>query len=348
MSDMLLRELSNADIDWFVTTGTRQQLADAAVLIQPNQALDEMYLLLEGTLAVRLPNKSATGLGSPTKPTNMIAQMTRGELLGESWLFNARPVVQVAAAPEATVLSISRSALEGKLRTDIEFAAHFYRALALIMSERIRRIFENPDQVRYGAHRTVKEAVFVFSELHDSDIDWMVRQGTVDEVASGEILLHAGRPVDALYTVVDGQFAIAMADQPCDPLSFCSRGLSEQAAQQTFRTATYISRGGLPGIISFLDFRPLPVTIRAMEPSQVLSIPRQQVAIKLQEDLGFASRFYRVIATQMANLLSAVTLLRGDDDDEMDEELDVAALQQVSHGGTKFDWMLRQLGVGCP
>ena len=340
MSDMLLRELSNADIDWFVTTGTRQRLTDAAVLIQPNQSLEAMYLLLEGTLAVRLPAQAASN--------DVVAQMTRGELLGESWLFNTRPVVQVAAAPEATVLSVARSTLEAKLGSDVEFAAHFYRALALIMSERIRRIFEHPERVRYGAQRTVKEAVFVFGELHNSDIDWMVRQGQVEEVPAGQVLLHAGRPVDALYTVVDGQFAIAMADNPCDPLSLCSQGLSDQAVQQTFRTATYISRGGLPGIISFLDFRPLPVTIRAVQPSRVLSIPRQQVASKLQEDLGFASRFYRVIATQMANLLGAVTLLRGDSSDDTDEELDLETLQQVSHGGTKFDWMLRQLGVSCP
>lgn len=342
MSDMLLRELSNADIDWLVTTGTREQLTDAAVLIAPQQSLQAMYLLLDGTLSVQLPGRAQAD--SP----HVVAQMTRGELLGESWLFNTLPVVQVSAAPAATVLSVSRPVLEAKLSSDIEFAAHFYRALALIMSERIRRIFENPERVRYGARQTVKEAVFIFSELHDSDIDWMVQQGQVEEVGQEQVLLHTGRPVDALYTVVDGQFAIAMADNPCDPLSLCSHGLSQQAVQQTYKTATYLSRGGLPGIISFLDFRPLPVTIRATVPARVLSIPRQQVAIKLQEDLGFASRFYRVIATQMANLLGAVTQLHGKNIDETDEELDLETLQQVSHGGSKFDWMLRQLGVGCP
>ncbi|MEL6137238.1 MAG: cyclic nucleotide-binding domain-containing protein [Cyanobacteria bacterium J06628_6] len=344
MSDMLLRELSNADIDWMVTTGTRQQLTNEAVLIRPEQSLEAMYLLLEGTLAVKLPSQA----DKPTNEENTVATMSRGELLGESWLFNTRPVVQVVAAPEATVLSVSKSQLEAKLSSDVEFAAHFYRALALIMSERIRRIFEHPERVRYGAQQTVKEAVFVFSELHDSDIDWMVRRGTVEKVSAGQILLHAGRPVDALYTVVDGQFEIALSDQPCDPLSLCSQGLSEQAAKQSFKTATYISRGGLPGIIAFLDFRPLPVTIRATESARVLAIPRQQVAIKLQEDLGFASRFYRVIATQMANLLGAVTLLRGDTGAASDqEELNLDELQQVCHGGTKFDWMLKQLGVSA-
>ena len=30
---------------------------------------------------------------------------------------------------------------------------------------------------------------------------------------------------------------------------------------------------------------------------------------------------------------------------ELDEELDSEQLQQVSEGGTKFDWMLKQLNV---
>jgi bacteriocin-type transport-associated protein len=356
MSDLLLRELSNADIDWLVTTGTRQQLTPNEVLIHPERPVDALFLLLEGTLSVRL-SKSRSGSSdiNNSLDSHEIATMTRGELFGESWLFKAMPVVGIVAAGPAVVLVIPQSVLLDKLHQDVDFAAHFYRVLALIMSERIRRIFEHPEKVRYGSSQVVKEALFVFSELRDSDIDWMISTGTVEKLSADKVLLQAGRPVDALHTVLDGQLAITIVDQPCDPLSMCWQGLESQGAEQPFRTATYISRGGLPGIISFLDFRPLPVTIRAVSASLLLTIPRRKVAIKLQEDLGFASRFYRVIATQTVNLLRSVTLLHSEIDgkpssalaDTDEDELNLEELQRVSEGAAKFDWMLRQLGVGC-
>lgn len=353
MSDLLIRELSNTDIDWLVQTGTRRSLAPEEILIRPDQEVKSLFILLEGKLSICLPNLQAMKQGQlACDNSGTIARGTRGELLGESWLFNTKPVVLVMAAEETVVLDVPKEALLDKLKQDIAFAAHFYRVLALIMSERIRNIFEQPEKVRYGSKRLVKEALSVFSELRDSDIDWMVSSGKVKKLTSEQRLLKAGRPVDALYTVLDGQFAIAMSDKPCDPLSLCFEDPSD-LKPETFKTATYISRGGLPGIISFLDFQPLPVTISAVKEALVLSIPRQQVAIKLQEDMGFASRFYRVICTQTVNLLRSVTLLRGEASDEpgmdnaQDGEMDLDELQQVCHGGTKFDWMLKQLGVGC-
>ncbi|MEM9907996.1 MAG: cyclic nucleotide-binding domain-containing protein [Cyanobacteria bacterium P01_D01_bin.44] len=341
MSDILLRELSNPDIDWLVTHGQRQQLTAADVLISPGQTLDALYLLLEGSLSVHAPGGDEE-----------ITRLSRGELLGEGWLFDAKPVVSVRAVDRALVLTIPKTELLNKLRQDVGFAAHFYRALALIMSERIRLLFEQSELLRYQSGQMVKEALFVFGELHDSDLAWMMNSGRVEKLAADRVLLHAGRPVDALYTVLDGQLAIATTDRPCDPLSLCFQGLEQHGATQDFKPMAYISRGGLPGIISFLDFQPLPVRIHAVSDALLLAIPRQKVAIKLQEDLAFAARFYRVIATQMANLLSAVVSV-GEGADQgslsvaLDDELDLDELQRVSEGGTKFDWMLKHLGVGC-
>ncbi|MEO1403069.1 MAG: cyclic nucleotide-binding domain-containing protein [Cyanobacteria bacterium J06635_1] len=341
MSDILLRELSNPDIDWLVTHGQRQPLTAADVLIKPGQVLDALYLLLEGNLTVYAPGDGGE-----------ITQLSRGELIGEGWLFDARPVVSVKATNAALVLAVPKVDLSNKLRQDVGFAAHFYRALALIMSERIRLLFEQSELLRYRSGQMVKEALFVFGELHDSDLGWMMSAGRVEKLAADRVLLHAGRPVDALYTVLDGELAIATTDRPCDPLSLCFQGLEKHGATQDFKPMAYISRGGLPGIISFLDFQPLPVRIHAVRDSLLLAIPRQQVAIKLQEDLAFAARFYRVIATQMANLLTAVVSVgegpdRGSISVQLDDELDLDELQRVSEGGTKFDWMLKQLGVGC-
>jgi CRP-like cAMP-binding protein len=365
MSDVLLRELSNADIDWLATTGQRQTLAATDILIYPEQPLDALYLLLEGHLTVCLPDRRSLQQGKPTCDRNAkLAQVSRGELLGESWLFNTTPTALVSADDAAVVLSIPKTSLAQKLQTDMGFAAHFYRALALILSERLRLMFEKPDQLRYGTQQIIKEALIVFSELHDSDIDWMISAGTVQKIQPNQVLLRSGRPVEALYTLLDGQLAITLTSHQSDPLALCCQGLDQASQDQP--PIAYISRGGLPGISSFLEFQPLPVTIRATRQSQVFSIPRQRIAIKLQEDVGFASRFYRVMATHMANLLKVMVTLIGDrsapasapsteqsskhenlHENLAEEELDLDTLQQVCQGGTKFDWMLKQLGVSC-
>lgn len=339
MSDILLRELDNAELDWLVTTGQRQSLQVGDALVQPGQSLDALYLLLEGELMMRSPSTEAS-------------QLTRGEIIGESWLFKSPCVVSVTATAPAVVLAVPKAALTAKLQQDVGFCAHFYRALALILSERIRGLFEKSELLRYRSGQMVKEALFVFGELHDSDIDWMMSAGQLEKLSANRVLLNAGRPVDALYTVLDGQLAIATTESPCDPLSTCSHGLEEMGATQNFNPIAYISRGSLPGIISFLDFQPLPVRIHAVSEALLLAIPRRQVTIKLQEDLSFAARFYRVIATQMASLLTTVVSLGTNDSgalpDQLDSvELDMTELQQVSQGAAKFDWMLKQLGVGC-
>ncbi len=341
MSDILLRELSNDDIDWLVRAGQRYQLAVADVLIRPGQTLDVLYLILEGNLAIHAP-------GSDRE----IAQRSRGELVGEGWLFNLQPVILATASSPVLVLTIPKAVLVNKLHQDVGFAAHFYRAIALMMSEQMRQLLAHSALLRYQSGQMVKEALFVFGELHDSDIDWMISAGQVKKLAAEKFLLHIGRPVDALYTVLDGQLAIATTDHPCDPLANCSDGLEEHSAAHRFKTIAYLSRGGLPGIVSLLDSQPMPVRLQAVRESLLLAISKQQVTVKLQQDLGFAARFYRVMATQLANLLAVVTAV-GDMTDsraltvELEDELDLEELQRASQGATKFDWMLKHLGVGC-
>lgn len=342
MPNILLQVLSNADIDWLVTTGQRQHLKDGEVLMSPGQSLSELYVLLEGRLVVQTSGDHGEDPGE-------FAQLSRGDLVGEGWLFDNEPVALVRAAGAAIALSIPKNKLTRKLQQDLSFAAHFYRAIALTASEQIRLLFENSELLRYQSGQMVKEALFVFGELQDSDLDWMVSAGSVEKLKAGKVLLNARRPVDALYTLLDGQLAIATTENPCDPFSTCSNGLEKLGASQNFSAIAYLSRGGLPGIISFLDFQPLPVRISAVKESLLLAIPRQKVSIKLQEDLGFAARFYRVIATQAANLLNTVMAASGDPggvaDMKIDDELDIEALQRISQGGAKFDWMLNHLGI---
>ena len=144
MSDVLLQALTNTDIDWMVTTGERHSLengmalntlgdsSEAATSGATNSTTftESIHLLLEGQLAMSAPCSNKEFLC-----------LSRGAMIGTDCLFSLQSAAVVTAKGKATVLSITKPQLQEKIKSDVDFAAHFYRAIALIMSERIRRQF---------------------------------------------------------------------------------------------------------------------------------------------------------------------------------------------------------------
>jgi bacteriocin-type transport-associated protein len=347
MTDTLLRELSNADLDWIITHGDRKKLPAGCDLVNPRTAQDALFLLIEGRLGLNLPKVGATD----NEELVVLDELMHGEVVGIASLLDVPDVTIIRTLEPSLVLSLGIPQLQAKLREDIAFAAHFYRAIAIMLSNRLRRVFEHPDRIQFWGDRTTKDVLSVFGELRDSDVDWLVAFGQTQQFGGDRVLLQAGRPVDALYILLDGEVAISAPPFPFDSLHLCFAGLEASSRGQTaFAT---LSRGTMPGIISFLDFRPLPVTFRTVRESLVFALPRQTLATKLQVDDSFASRFYRVTAIQILALLQSLNMRLATGNDatismdsaEMDEELDMDDLQQMSEGAKKFNWMLSQLGV---
>lgn len=352
MTDILLRELTNSDLDWLITHSEKRSLQAAEILLYPYQVTEHLFILISGQLALRSQQSAS-----------VLTTITRGEMVGEDPLFQLQSDTQIQAVTDSVVLAISYTELMHKMQHEPCFASHLYRAIAIVLSERLRSLFESPERLQFQYNQSVKEALFVFGELRDSDIDWLMQTGTVTSLMVNKVLLQAGRPVDALHIILDGRLSIATPDGSTDPLILCFMGLEESS--KSYRVFAEISKGGLPGISSFLDARPLPVTIRAVTTTRVLSIPRPQLMAKLQQDVSFAARFYRVIAVQIATLLQTVIHQVGQQADQnqtaltearptdrinqpdqtaMDEdELNLADLEQISQGAARFDWMLSQL-----
>lgn len=350
MADILLQELSNADIDWMVTTGLQERIAAGTILLRPGEPADAIYLLLDGVLSL------LSGEGGD-HPEREMATLVRGEIVGVATALKANPISStIQAKQDSVVLKLSQEQLAAKLSQDRCFAAHFYRAIALLLSERLRRMYEKPAQLGFEEEQPIKGALSVFGELHDSDIDWLVATGRVEKVLPNKVLLHAGRPVDALHIILDGLLSIAVPEGNYDSLSLCFQGLERNNQPQ--RIIASLSKGALPGITAFLDFQPLPVTIRAVEESLVFTVPRSELVSKLQQDVGFASRFYRVIALDVLDLLRSVMDRLGcgqrnytqhhvmASETEYEDELDLDELHQMSQGANRFTWMLKRLGVG--
>ncbi|MGF1457423.1 MAG: cyclic nucleotide-binding domain-containing protein [Leptolyngbyaceae cyanobacterium] len=347
MTDTLLRELSNTDLDWMITSGERSRLSSGEQLLGASRSSDLLYVLIEGKLGLTVMPE-----GASAQADELQDELTQGEIVGIGALFDMPEMSNVNTLEPSMVMSLPIAKIRAKLAEDVAFAAHFYRAIAIMLSSRLRRIFEQPGRIQRWGERSAKEVLSVFGELRDSDVDWLVSFGETRAIAADKVLLQAARPVDALYILLDGQMSISAPQQgEFNPLYLCFSGLeSSTREQKAFAT---IAKGGMPGIISFLDFRPLPVTIRATRESLVFAVPRQTLVTKLQVDDSFASRFYRVITIEILELLQTVSsrLVQPDhaaptqDNDLLDEELDMADLRQMSEGAKKFNWMLSQLGV---
>jgi len=120
--------------------------------------------------------------------------------------------------------------------------------------------------------------VLIFlNELSDRDIDWLIEAGEKREISSGTVLIHEGKPVDTLYIMLDGTLVVSIA------------AMGERELARLYS-------GEVVGEMSFVDARPPSATVKTMENSLVLAIPRQKLADKLEEDESFASRFYKALA----------------------------------------------------
>jgi CRP-like cAMP-binding protein len=140
-------------------------------------------------------------------------------------------------------------------------------------------------------------------------------------------LIHQGKPTDSLFFVLDGAFEVFTSKAP---------------------KLAVLKAGEVVGEISFVDSRPPTASVRALMESQVGVIPRTLLAAKLKADVGFGARFYRALATFMADRLRTTVGNFGTGTLELDEEIEdvdeVAPhlMDNISMAGARFSEMQRR------
>ena len=189
----------------------------------------------------------------------------------------------------------------------------------------------------------MRKVLFIFGELNDLDVDWLLSAGKKQLITPGTALISEGKPVDALFIVIEGLFNVTVAGMG-----------SEKIAQ--------LVAGEIAGEMSFIEARPPSATVRAETNGIVLAIPRVRLAQKLKEDTGFAARFYRALAIflsfrlrlrnmQYAQLVQGKSgrpatpaqAAASEEYTEEADELDANILDTVYLAGARFDRMLRKL-----
>jgi CRP-like cAMP-binding protein len=151
----ILGQLSDSDVDWLGRIGTRSKLVKGTPLIKFGVNLTQVFIVLEGEMLIQ-SNKGVE-----------LARVGAGEILGEMSLVDSRPPsASVTVAQDSYVLALEKKVLQNKLDTDNGFAARFYRAIAIFLSERMRGTIKN---LGYG--NDADEAVADPDELDSNVLD---------------------------------------------------------------------------------------------------------------------------------------------------------------------------------
>lgn len=132
--------------------------------------------------------------------------------------------------------------------------------------------------------KTAMNRGFILSALQESDIYWLQTTGKTEQVPAGKVLIEEGAPVNTFYIILLGTLTV-----------YLSSADDREIAQ--------LGSGQVLGEMSLVDDRPSAATVRALEHSLLLSIPHHLLALKLEQDEGFAGRFYRAIAIFLSSRL---------------------------------------------
>jgi len=151
--------LDDADVEWMIATGAKQQLNPGEVLIQEGKAAASVFLVLEGVLSV-----VARAAGNQE-----VARLRPGEIVGEMSFVDSRPPSATVQAIElSSVLAIPRRGLEARLSQDASFAARFYRAMAVFLSDRLR---STVGLLGYGPGQTLEDQASYADEIDPAVLD---------------------------------------------------------------------------------------------------------------------------------------------------------------------------------
>ena len=295
-------------------------------------------------------------------PGREITRLSSGEMVGEvPFIESYLPSTTVTATTKSLVLTIPKAELMQKLQEDLSFAAHMYRASAIMLANRLQQMMHSLGHSTIVLTRPqLREALTIFAQMDDSDIDWLIAAGRVEQVTENSVLIRSGRPMESLYILLDGAVALNTGGSEENLLAkaFSNLENSNQDIDNPVleQELGRLSRGDIVGETLFIEVEtPLSMTVKALRNSRLLSIPKWRLTAKLLHDVGFAARFYRVLANILADKQREIVQRLGygrlsySSGESLQQvfanELDNDFLSDMSLAGARFDWMLKKIGI---
>jgi CRP-like cAMP-binding protein len=119
--------LSDADMLWLLSMGKLRVLGPGDRLVTAGKPVNDLFFVISGSVAVMLDDGTR------------VARLHQGDVVGEmSFVERHSPLVSVAAEERSEILAIPRQLILARFEQEPLFAARFYRALAVFLSERLR------------------------------------------------------------------------------------------------------------------------------------------------------------------------------------------------------------------
>ncbi|ATE64055.1 Crp/Fnr family transcriptional regulator [Rhizorhabdus dicambivorans] len=119
--------LSDSDMLWLLSVGKLRRLKAGERLVTAGKSVADLFFVTSGQLGVVLEDGSR------------VAQLHTGDVVGEmSFVERHSPLVSVIAEEPTEMLAIPRKLILDRFEQEPVFAARFYRALAVFLSERLR------------------------------------------------------------------------------------------------------------------------------------------------------------------------------------------------------------------
>src|SRR3954464_7355954 len=103
----------------------------------------------------------------------------------------------------------------------------------------------------------MRKVLFLFGQLNDDDVEWMLTAGVKRFVPAGGVLIEQGVPVEPAFILREGRLAVSLRPR---------RGPERELAR--------LNAGEIVGEMSFVDARPPSATVRAAEHSTVFALSR--------------------------------------------------------------------------
>ena len=153
----ILAELDDSDGRWFVDNGTHRAVRNGETMITEGVEVDTLYIVTNGEVGVYVAGNK------------QVAKMGTGDVVGEMSLVSRQaPSASVKGLEDAEVLAIPQKLIRERLESDTAFAARFYKALAVFLSDRVR---EHVLRLGYGDTRAEQAAFVNENELDEAILD---------------------------------------------------------------------------------------------------------------------------------------------------------------------------------
>jgi CRP-like cAMP-binding protein len=176
----------------------------------------------------------------------------------------------------------------------------------------------------------MQKVLFLFAELNDDDIDWLITKGTTETVPSGTTLIHQDQEINYIYILLRGTVSVSIKGD---------------------REIAHLASGEIFGEMSFMDSRLPSANVTTTSEAIVLSLEKQVLADRLRDNVGFASRFYRAISIFLSSRLRGALKYLGYDQDFLPQlqidvdELAEEILYNVGLAKSRYDWLLRRTRI---